>query len=108
MSAAEIVAILTGVGGLIAGLIAAISGAKKEEVNALNAMVASLKATIDGLTAENGRLRVRLNEMDDCLTESESNIRELTRQLADWKDKYERLLAEFTAFKARTTKGLGQ
>lgn len=92
MSAAEIIAILSGISGLLVGLIAAISGARKDEVSLL-------RQTLEDVVKENGRLRARMQELEVCVRDSESTIRTLTDQVEEWKDKYTKLQSEFDLFK---------
>lgn len=84
MTATEIVAIITGVGGLIAGVIAAMTGARKDEI-------AALRETLDSLAEENDRLRKRMMELEVCVNASEKTIDVLTEQVNDWKRKYDQL-----------------
>jgi septal ring factor EnvC (AmiA/AmiB activator) len=84
MTAAEIVAILTGLGGLIVGIIAALSGARKDEMSLL-------QTTLEGLTKENERIRKRLAELQTCVDASEATIDKLKDQIDEWKHKYDNL-----------------
>lgn len=84
MTAAEIVAILTGLGGLIVGIIAAVSGARKDELSLL-------RQTLEGLTNENERIRKRLAELQACVDASEITIDKLKDQVDEWKHKYDAL-----------------
>lgn len=103
MSPAEIIAILSGLSGLIIGLIAALSGARKDEITLL-------RQTLAGLTEENERIRRRLSDLQKCLDADEIKIDELKEQVLiwrqkytdlndDWQRKYNKLQTEFDAFK---------
>lgn len=111
MNAGEVVAILAGISGLIAGIIAAFSSARKAELDVV-------RGAMDSVVAENKRLTTRMMELEKCIAEAEDAQREahitilrLSNQLEEWKDKYTRMDAEwkwkyqklqneFNAFKA--------
>lgn len=108
MTAAEIIAILSGLSGLIIGLIAALSGARKDEI-------LLLRQTLEGLTNENERIRKRLAELQKCIDDQDVVIDGLKEQVTEWKLKYQALdeewkrkyrvlQSEFDAFK-RTSGG---
>lgn len=52
MSIAEVIAVLTGVGGLIVSIYAALSSARKNEVDILRGIIAELRQEIKGLEKE--------------------------------------------------------
>lgn len=95
MSASELIAILSGVTGLVVGLIAALSSARKSEME-------SLRITLDSVVKENDRLRTRMKELEKCVEDGEDAQREaqitilrLSNQLEEWKEKYSRLDVEW-------------
>lgn len=101
LSVENILAIVTGISGLIIGIASAInnrastkSSVKKSDIEALQEALASQHTTIIGLVEENERQRKRMKELEKCVEDYEKQVAGLTMQLAEWKQNYSKLQAE--------------
>ncbi len=85
MDGAQIAAIITGFGGLLAGIIGALSAYNTSKSSATKGEMESLRSTIEALSKENTRLCARVEALEVEGRAKDIRIDELESELADLK-----------------------